>query len=68
MILVFAYLLFLLLGVAVFIYTKDADDDFFDYDPEENLIGDAYTYNFVESDYERVEKALVDFADELAFA
>lgn len=68
MILVFAYLSFLIIGVAIFIYTKDTDDDFFDYNPEENLIGDAYTYKFVESDYERVEKALVDFADQLAIA
>lgn len=68
MILIFGYLVFLLVGVAVFIYTKDSDDDFYDYDPTENLIGEAYTYNFVESDYERVERELIKFADELAFA
>ena len=33
---------------------------------EENVIGDAYLYRFVEADYERVEKELMKFADELA--
>ena len=34
----------------------------------ENLIGDAYKYRFVESDYERVEQELIKFVDELAYA
>lgn len=72
MVLVFGYLLFLLVGVSIFIYTKDVEEDFYEEDCfynvdfGENLIGDAYVYKFVESDYERVEKELIRFADELA--
>ncbi|MBR5635474.1 MAG: hypothetical protein IKW81_00910 [Pseudobutyrivibrio sp.] len=31
----------------------------------ENPIGDAYRYKFVDSDYERVHRELLKFADEL---
>ena len=66
MILIIAYLTFAIVGIGVFLYTRDADEEFYDEPPVENLIGDAYLYRFVESDYERVEKELLKFADELA--
>ena len=66
MILVIAYLVFVLVGVAILIYTKDVDEEFYDEPPVENVIGDAYLYAFVESDFERVERELIRFADEIA--
>ena len=66
MILIIGYLAFVVIGVAVFLYTKDTDEEFYDEPPVENVIGDAYLYRFVDSDYERVEKELMRFADELA--
>ena len=66
MILIIGYLAFVVVGVAIFLYTKDADEELYDEAPVENVIGDAYHYRFVESDYERVEKELMRFADELA--
>lgn len=63
------YVVFAVAGIAIFIYTRDVDDydeEYYSEAPVENLIGDAYTYTFVESDYIRVEKELMKFADELA--
>lgn len=60
------YGLFVVLGIAVFIYTREVDEEFYDEAPVENLIGDAYTYRFVESDYDRVEAELLRFADQYA--
>ncbi len=59
------YFAFAIIGIAVFLYTKDVDEEFYDEPPVENLIGDAYLYRFVESDYERVEKELMKFADDI---
>jgi hypothetical protein len=66
MILIIAYVAFAIVGIGVFLYTRDTDEEFYEEPPVENEIGDAYLYRFVESDYERVEKALMNFADELA--
>ena len=66
MLLIIGYVAFAIVGIAVFLYTRHTDDEFYDEPPVENLIGDAYLYRFVESDYERVEKELMKFADELA--
>lgn len=66
MILIMGYFAFAIVGIAVFLYTRDGDEEFYDEPPVENLIGDAYLYKFVESDYERVEKELMKFADDIA--
>jgi hypothetical protein len=67
MLVVVGYVVFALVGVAVFIYTRDLDDELMDEEPVENVIGDAYRYRFVDSDYARVERELILFADEIAY-
>ncbi len=66
MMIIIGYMVFALVGLAIIVYTSDEYEEFYYEEPKDNVIGDAYLYRFVDSDYDRVERELIRFADELA--